>query len=103
MTAKNNFTFQTFDYILIATASFLLIAAWCYIIILNGTKDIQVTIKEAKALHEANKNSELVIIENMNHVLKEILKDEDNIKSYYSADYTISSQLIETIVSFIKK
>ena len=33
MTAKNNFTFQTFDYILIATASFLLIAAWCYIII----------------------------------------------------------------------
>ena len=33
MTAKNNFTFQTFDYILIATASFLLIAAWCYILI----------------------------------------------------------------------
>ncbi len=39
----------------------------------------------------------------MNHVLKYIQKDEDNLSSYYSPDYKISIELIETITEFIKK
>tara|TARA_R110002049_G_scaffold45022_3_gene131615 strand:+ start:8222 stop:9145 length:924 start_codon:yes stop_codon:yes gene_type:complete len=73
------------------------------VLILNGNKDIQVKIEDAKALHAANSNSELAIIENMNHVLKDIQKDEDNMKSYFSSEYPISEKLIKTIVSFIKK
>ena len=72
-------------------------------LIINGTKDIQVSVDNAKALHLANKNSQLKIIENMNHVLKDIQKDEDNLSSYYSPDYKISTELIETITEFIKK
>lgn len=72
-------------------------------LILNGSKDIQVSEEDAKRLHSANTNSELVIIENMNHVLKRIEKDEDNLKSYYSADYPLSEQLVEVVTSFIKK
>jgi len=73
------------------------------ILIINGDKDLQVMVDDAKTLHEANPKSELVIIENMNHVLKDIQKDEDNMKSYYSADYPISQKLIETVVTFINK
>ena len=73
------------------------------ILILNGNKDIQVQVSDAENLKKANPNAELVIIENMNHILKAIEKDEDNIKSYTNPDFPISKKLIETIVSFVKK
>ncbi|AUC85023.1 alpha/beta hydrolase [Polaribacter sp. ALD11] len=73
------------------------------ILIINGDKDLQVKIEDAKALHAVNKNSRLAIIENMNHVLKEIQKEEDNLKSYYSSEFPISEKLIEAIVQFVKK
>jgi len=44
-----------------------------------------------------------VLIENMNHVLKHIEKDADNMNSYYSADFSLSEKLITTVVAFIKK
>ena len=73
------------------------------ILIINGTKDLQVKIDNAKKLHVANSKSELLIIENMNHVLKDIQKEEDNLKSYYASEYPVSEKLIKTIVSFVKK
>ncbi|MFT6192803.1 MAG: pimeloyl-ACP methyl ester carboxylesterase [Polaribacter sp.] len=73
------------------------------VLIINGDKDIQVKIENANALHSANKASELVIIKNMNHVLKDIQQEEDNIKSYYSAEYPISKELIKTILEFVKQ
>jgi len=72
-------------------------------LIINGDKDLQVLIKDAENLKQANPNSELVIIENMNHVLKSIQKDEDNYTSYSSPNFPISKQLIKTIVEFVKK
>ncbi|MCI2230132.1 alpha/beta hydrolase [Polaribacter sp. MSW13] len=72
-------------------------------LIINGDKDLQVLISDAKALKKAKPNATLVIIKNMNHVLKNILKEEDNLKSYSSPDFPLSEKLIETIVSFVKK
>ncbi len=71
------------------------------VLIINGTKDIQVSIDDAKALHLANKKSQEKIIDNMNHVLKDIQKDEDNMKSYYSPDYKVSEELIKTVTQFV--
>ena len=73
------------------------------VLIINGAKDLQVKVEEANKLHEAKPNSELVIIENMNHTLKTIEKDEDNLKSYYSPEYPLSEELIQTLEAFIKK
>jgi hypothetical protein len=73
------------------------------VLLINGDKDIQVQIENAKNLKAANLKSELVIIKDMNHVLKDIQKEEDNLKSYYSSAYPISEKLIETIVSFVQK
>lgn len=72
-------------------------------LILNGTKDIQVFEEDAKALHKAKPNAQLILIENMNHVLKTITKDEDNLKSYSSPDFPLSEELIKVITEFIKK
>lgn len=72
-------------------------------LIINGTKDLQVSVEEAKNLHKANPNAKLAIIDNMNHALKNIEKDEDNLKSYFSSDYELSKELIKTVVSFINQ
>ena len=72
-------------------------------LIVNGDKDIQVGIENASNLKEVKPTASYAIIQNMNHILKDIQNEEDNIKSYSSPEFPISKKLIETIVSFIKK
>lgn len=72
-------------------------------LIINGTKDLQIPINNAKALHASNTKAKLVIIENMNHVLKNIQNDTDNQNSYFSPDYPLSEKLVNTIVNFAKQ
>ncbi|NRD20638.1 alpha/beta hydrolase [Winogradskyella eckloniae] len=73
------------------------------ILIINGTKDLQVSVKEAELLKNANDKAQLEIIEKMNHVLFEIEGDDlENSKSYNEAFRPISPQLIATITAFIQ-
>lgn len=73
------------------------------ILIVNGTKDLQVSVDEAKLLASANSKAELKIIDNMNHVLFEIKgSDLENSKSYNEAFRSISPELIKSIVTFIE-
>lgn len=73
------------------------------ILIINGTKDLQVSESEAQLLTDANDNAKLSIIENMNHVLFEIKGDDlENSKSYNESFRPISPQLIISITDFIK-
>jgi pimeloyl-ACP methyl ester carboxylesterase len=72
-------------------------------LIINGDKDLQVKIEDAENLKNAKPNAELVIIKSMNHILKNIEKEEDNMTSYFSPDFPISEKLIKTIVEFVKK
>ncbi|MBC2845960.1 alpha/beta hydrolase family protein [Winogradskyella flava] len=72
------------------------------ILILNGTKDLQVSENEAQLLKDANENATLHIIENMNHVLFEIEGDSlENSKSYNESFRPISTELINSITKFI--
>jgi esterase/lipase len=72
------------------------------VLIINGTKDLQVSEEEANLLHSANSNSTLKIIEKMNHILVPIEGDTlENSKSYNETQRTVSEELIKTIVSFI--
>ena len=74
------------------------------ILIINGTKDLQVSAEEANLLANANKKAELKIIENMNHVLFTIEGDKlENSKSYNESFRKINPELITEIVSFIKQ
>jgi uncharacterized protein len=74
------------------------------VLIINGTKDIQVSIDEAKLLKDANPNSKLELIENMNHLFKEIKGDNtENIASYSNPSLPISKVLILKIKDFLKQ
>lgn len=74
------------------------------ILILQGNNDMQVSVKDAESLAQANKNSQLAIIDKMNHIMKIIDGDKQaNMESYNNETLPISEVLIEKIVSFIKK
>lgn len=73
------------------------------ILIVQGTKDIQVEVENAELLHQGAPHSEMAIIENLNHVLKEIEGGEvENMESYNQPDLPISENLVQTIPKFIK-
>ncbi len=74
------------------------------ILILQGTTDIQVTPKDAQKLWEGNKKAKLVIIENMNHVLKESPLDQKaNMETYKNPTLPLKKELLEEIIQFINK
>ena len=74
------------------------------VLLLNGTKDLQVPESEAKILKSAQPNAQLVIINNMNHVLKNIEGDEaENKASYNNPKLPIATELTASIVDFIGK
>lgn len=73
------------------------------ILILNGTKDLQISVSDAETLYQANPKATLEIIDKMNHVLKNIENDEDNFKSYNSADVPLSEKLVSVLEKFIKQ
>lgn len=72
------------------------------VLIVNGTKDIQVPESEAVLLHNALPSSKLSMITNMNHVFKIILKDDENIQSYSKPEIPVSTELIKIVANFIK-
>jgi len=73
------------------------------ILIINGTKDLQVFEAEANLLKEAAPKAEFKIINKMNHILVPIEGDSlENSKSYNETDRKLAPELIEAIVAFIK-
>ncbi|MBQ0786545.1 MAG: alpha/beta hydrolase [Oceanihabitans sp.] len=73
------------------------------ILIINGTKDLQVSTAEANLLKEANPKAQIKIIENMNHILFTIEGGTlENSKSYNESFRKINPEVIESIVGFIK-
>ena len=73
------------------------------ILIVSGTKDLQVPVSEAELLYKNATNARLEIIENLNHVLFIIEgKTLENSKSYNESFRPISQILIQKIVAFIR-
>ncbi|MFV5692391.1 alpha/beta hydrolase [Flavobacterium sp. LT1R49] len=72
-------------------------------LLINGTKDLQVNVADAELLKKAKPDAELVIIDNMNHIFKEIKGDDaENMKSYTNPNLPVSPKLTSTITVFIK-
>lgn len=73
------------------------------VLIINGTSDIQVTESEAKLLHQAKPDAKLVLIEKMNHVLKEVSSREENLASYNDPKLPLSPRLVEAVNQFLNE
>ncbi len=74
------------------------------VLILNGTTDIQVSVEDANQLHEASKQSKLLIIDGMSHLLKDAPADRNkNIALYNTTpNEPIKTELVQAVVKFIK-
>ncbi|WP_456461981.1 alpha/beta hydrolase [Lutibacter sp.] len=73
-------------------------------LLINGTKDIQVSNFDAELLHKANSKSQFKIIKNMNHIFKEINGDiNENILSYTNPELPIMKELTGLITAFVKE
>lgn len=73
------------------------------ILVINGDRDLQVPVSDAEALNASAKNSEFLIIENMNHVLKIVSGQQANMESYNDPEHPIAQKLIDDVEKFIKQ
>lgn len=76
------------------------------VLILQGTTDIQVTVKQAELLAGANKKAKKVIIDKMDHIMKnsETIDQQTQVKdSYTNPDKPVMPEVIKNISSFIKE
>lgn len=72
------------------------------VLIIQGDMDSQVGTNEAQMLKSAQQNAQLVIISKMNHLLKEVENPTENTASYTNPDFPLSSDLVRTVVEFVK-
>ena len=73
------------------------------VLILQGTNDLQVSVENAEALHRAQPKSQLVLVEQMNHVLKPVAGDQTaNVKAYSDPSLPVAEKLVGSIADFIQ-
>ena len=73
------------------------------ILIINGSFDLQVDITDAEILNAAAPNSQMVILENMNHIFREIKGENlENSKAYNEPHRPLHPELIPVLTDFIK-
>lgn len=74
------------------------------ILIIQGTTDIQVQVKDAELLKSANADAKLAIIEGMNHVLKHAdVERAKNLSTYSNAELPLVPEMVYAISEFILK
>jgi len=72
------------------------------VLIVQGSTDLQVSIKDADKLAQANNKATKIVIEQMNHILKEAPLDRQlNFQTYTQADLPIKPELIQVVSQFI--
>ncbi len=69
------------------------------IVIVQGTTDLQVQVKDAELLHAASGGSRYILIEGMNHIFKMAPSDrEKNIETYSKPELPLAPELLRTLL-----
>jgi pimeloyl-ACP methyl ester carboxylesterase len=73
-------------------------------LIVQGERDIQVSVADAKALAAAQPAAKLMLVPQMNHVLKDVAADDraSNLATYGNPDLPIDERLADGIAAFVK-
>ncbi len=72
-------------------------------LIVQGTTDVQILPEDAQRLASARQGTKLVLIEGMNHVLKEApLERRANLSTYIKPDLPLAPELLPAIIEFIR-
>ncbi len=72
------------------------------ILIIQGAMDSQTSIDDANKLNISNKNSKLVVIDNMNHLLRDVENAIENKMTYGEDRLALSPSLIDEIMIFLE-
>jgi len=73
------------------------------VLILQGTTDIQVQVADAQKLKKAKPDASLVLLEGMNHILKQAPADQaKNRETYNNPDLPIDAKLVDAITQFVR-
>ncbi|MFD1361120.1 alpha/beta hydrolase [Lentibacillus salinarum] len=73
------------------------------VLLVNGGHDLQVPVSEAELLHEARPIADLLILKEMNHVLKDEPADEQgNMAAYSNPDLPLAEGLLKGIMEFLR-
>ncbi len=74
------------------------------VLIINGTNDAQGKEEQAEMLHKVAKNSELVLLKNMNHVFREVISNDltKNYQTYSNPKLALHPEIIPVLNDFIK-
>jgi uncharacterized protein len=72
------------------------------VLLLQGTTDMQITVTDAQALARGKPNAKLVIVDGMNHLLKQAPADRaQNMATYTNPALPVVPQVIDEIAAFI--
>jgi len=72
------------------------------VLVVQGTTDIQVPVSHAKLLAESNSQADIILVNEMNHVLKRsVLNRSENIATYNMPKLPNHPLLIQEIVKFL--
>ena len=74
------------------------------VLIIQGTTDLQVTTVDADKLKKSRSDAVLVIIPNMNHILKDAPADKDkNLATYTDPNLPLKPEFVTAVLDFIDK
>jgi pimeloyl-ACP methyl ester carboxylesterase len=74
------------------------------VLILQGERDIQIGVEDARLLKGANPAAKLVFLPDTNHVLKTVTSDDRgaNIATYANPGLPLAPEIVSSIVEFVK-
>ncbi|KAG8152720.1 alpha/beta hydrolase [Burkholderia catarinensis] len=75
------------------------------VLIIQGTRDIQVGLQDAQLLKDANPRAELALVANANHVLKAVHTEarDENLAAYSDPRRPLANDVVEAISAFVQE
>lgn len=75
------------------------------LLIVQGERDLQVSVADAKTLAAAQPNVKLVLLPAMNHVLKDVASDDRaaNFATYADSSLPVDAGLVDAVANFVKR
>ncbi|MDR5815973.1 alpha/beta fold hydrolase [Caballeronia sp. LZ033] len=75
------------------------------VLIVQGTRDVQVDPQDALLLRDANPRAELMLVANANHVLKTVNTEaiDDNLAAYSNPNLPLAEGLVAGISAFVQR
>ncbi|OXJ31175.1 alpha/beta hydrolase [Burkholderia sp. HI2714] len=73
------------------------------VLIVQGARDIQVTVQDAELLQRANPQAEMALIADANHALKTVRTEDlqENLAAYSNPDLPLADGVVEAISAFV--